>query len=86
MDIHLNRPQWVRRNFLTTPVKHRTQLEKLVHAVSLLFITATAASRGYQKLETLFVKGNCAVNEAAKKPQEATHHGRWPLQKSNYLS
>ncbi|XP_044038132.1 uncharacterized protein LOC122869312 [Siniperca chuatsi] len=68
--VHVDGPQWVRRNFLTTantPVKHRAQLEKLVRAVLLPAAVAEMKYKGHQKLDTSITEGNYAADLAAKK-------------------
>lgn len=67
--VHVDGPQWVRRNFLTTantPVKHRTQLEELIQAIHLPAAVAVMKCKGHQKLDNSVAKGNEAADAAAK--------------------
>lgn len=67
--VHVDGPQWLRRNFLTTvntPVKHRAHLEDLIQAVSLPSAVAAMKCKGHQKLETQVAEGNHAADQAAK--------------------
>ncbi|XP_064864485.1 uncharacterized protein LOC115135188 [Oncorhynchus nerka] len=67
--VHIDGPQWVRRNFTTTgnlPIKHRAQMERLIHAVSLPKTVAIMKCKGHQKLTSRINHGNDAADLAAK--------------------
>ncbi|XP_064877154.1 uncharacterized protein LOC135572653 [Oncorhynchus nerka] len=67
--VHIDGPQWVRRNFTTTgnlPIKHRAQMERLIHAVSLPKTVAIMKCRGHQRLTSRINQGNDAADLAAK--------------------
>ncbi|XP_056255929.1 protein NYNRIN-like [Seriola aureovittata] len=67
--VHVDGPQWIRRNFLTTantPVKHRMQLKELVHSISLPAEVAVMRCKGHQKLDNDIAEGNDAADKAAK--------------------
>ncbi|XP_036808375.1 uncharacterized protein LOC110515180 [Oncorhynchus mykiss] len=68
--VHIDGPQWVRRNFTTTgnlPIKHKTQMERLIAAVSLPEKVAIMKCKGHQILNSKISKGNDAADQAAKK-------------------
>nr|XP_046167153.1 uncharacterized protein LOC124003133 [Oncorhynchus gorbuscha] len=68
--VHIDGPQWVRRNFTTTgnlPIKHKTQMERLIAAVSLPEKVAIMKCKGHQILDSKISKGNDAADQAAKK-------------------
>lgn len=68
--VHTDGPQWVRRIFTTTgnlPIKHKTQMEKLIASVSLPAKVAIMKCKGHQQLNTRISAGNDAADKAAKK-------------------
>ncbi|XP_064833110.1 uncharacterized protein LOC135547780 [Oncorhynchus masou masou] len=68
--VHTDGPQWVRRNFTTTgnlPIKHKTQMERLIASVPLPAQVAIMKCKGHQQLKTRISAGNEAADKAAKK-------------------
>ncbi|CAB1327504.1 unnamed protein product [Coregonus sp. 'balchen'] len=69
-SVHTDGPQWVRRNFTTAgdvPIKHRTQMEKLISSVALPAQVAIMKCKGHQHLKNRVNAGNNAADKAAKK-------------------
>lgn len=68
--VHIDGPQWVRRNFTTTgnlPIKHKTQMEKLISSVSLPEKVSIMKCKGHQRSNNRISEGNDAADKAAKK-------------------
>lgn len=68
--VHIDGPQWVRRNFTTTgnlPIKHKTQMEKLISSISLPEKVAIMKCKGHQRSNNRISEGNDAADKAAKK-------------------
>ena len=67
--VHIDGPQWKKRNFLTTsktPVKHKDQLVTLLEAVKAPAAVAIMKCKGHDKADTRVAKGNEAADQRAK--------------------
>lgn len=68
--VHIDGPQWLRRNFTTTgklPIKHKAQMERLIKSVALPEKVAIMKCKGHQQLKNRISEGNDEADKAAKK-------------------